>query len=799
MHLVNRAICLRGRAWVWQWLMVLLQLGAVCAHAQNGAIMIGSQSSYVLSRSFTMLDDPSAALTLNDILQTDTLARFKPVGQGAASTNFGSTNSAVWLRVELQSGPGTPAHWLLEVDNPPLDQVDVYLSNVRGGYDHQAGGDSLPFTDRVIPHRNQVKPVDISPGTSSTLFLRVASQGTVSAPVTLWQPAALWQHDQRSYSIFSLYFGLLVGLLVYNLLLFLSVRDHAYLIYVFFVAFIGLSQAANSGLGAQYLWPQATWWNNNSINVAYCASGTFGVMFARSFLASRRKMPTLDRWMRVLMALWVAAIFTALFLPYKVASSTETWLALITVLTVVLAGGESIRRRHPGAQYFAYAWAALLTGVLTQTLHNYGLLPSNPFTANAILIGSALEMVLLSFALADRINVVRREKEMAQAQIVSEQAMVHALRQSQQHYLAVIEHLGEGMVVVQDQRIVFVNARATEILETSKEMIVAEGMAHRLQPDDRAAMGERARRRLARLDVPERCQVRLERAGKPVKWLECGETLVPWDGGQGLLIFFLDVTQRHQAEQDIRTTLDRQQELNDLRSRFVAMTSHEFRTPLASILSSQDLLKHYSDRLPENEKLELLAIIESGVHRMTRMLDRVLLLGKAEAHMLEFKPRLIDLKALCNDLVLEARNQQPNNNCQLVFDFAARFDTGWFDDKLLRHIFSNLLSNAIKYSPDGGAVRIRVFTQASETVFEVSDQGIGIPAEEIGHLFESFHRASNVGDIHGTGLGLAIVKNAVDLHGGTIQVTDNDGQGTRFTVRLRVSQTTPASGPDLQY
>ena len=273
-------------------------------------------------------------------------------------------------------------------------------------------------------------PLNLEPDTVSTLYLRVASQGNVSAPTTLWQPNALWKNDQKTYSIFSLYFGLLIGLVAYNLLLFLAVRDRAYLIYVAFAAFVGLSQAANAGLGAQFLWPDALWWNNKSINVAYAVSGTFGVWFARTFLSSRQKLPRLDRLMRWQVWLWAATIFMTLLLPHRVAVLAVTGLALVGVLTIVLAGAVSIWHRHPGAQYFGLAWGAFLSGIVILSVHNYGMLPSNPFTANAMLIGSALEMVLLSFALADRINVTRMEKEAAQAQVASEHAVVLALRQS---------------------------------------------------------------------------------------------------------------------------------------------------------------------------------------------------------------------------------------------------------------------------------------------------------------------------------------------------------------------------------
>ena len=196
------------------------------------------------------------------------------------------------------------------------------------------------------------------------------------------------------------------------------------------------------------------------------------------------------------------------------------------------------------------------------------------------------------------------------------------------------------------------------------------------------------------------------------------------------------------------------------------MTSHEFRTPLTAILSAAELLRDYGERMQQDQKAEVLAGIGEGVQRMTRMLDRVLLLGKAEAHMLEFKPGRLDLEAVCRDLVEQAQRHPDRGNCSVVLHCGDLPEEGQYDEKLLRHIFENLLSNALKYSPQGGEVRFHVSVRAGETVFEVSDQGIGIPAEEIDHLFESFHRASNVGAIAGTGLGLAIVKQAVDFEHG---------------------------------
>jgi PAS domain S-box-containing protein len=276
----------------------------------------------------------------------------------------------------------------------------------------------------------------------------------------------------------------------------------------------------------------------------------------------------------------------------------------------------------------------------------------------------------------------------------------------------------------------------------------------------------------------------LRKNGDVIWVLLAGRCVEGLDPDAGVIWTLLDVTARRRAEDDIREALERQRELNVLRSRFVAMTSHEFRTPLASILSSAELLRYYSERVSPKERGELLQSIEAGVQRMTQMLDRILLIGKAEADMLEFKPQPLDLRALCEQLVKDAGLQHPLAKSSIVLDWQLQNTTGNFDEKLCRHIFSNLLSNALKYSPQGGTVRWCVQPEQERTLFAVRDEGIGIPADELHHLFDSFHRASNVGAIAGTGLGLSIVKKSVELHGGSITVSSALGEGTCFTVVL---------------
>ena len=251
-----------------------------------------------------------------------------------------------------------------------------------------------------------------------------------------------------------------------------------------------------------------------------------------------------------------------------------------------------------------------------------------------------------------------------------------------------------------------------------------------------------------------------------------------------------DALQRNHMEdkQRFELAMAQQMEINTLKSTFVSMTTHEFRTPLTTIMSSQELLRHYGDRMTPQDRGETFDSIASAVQRMVAMLDQVLTIGKADAKLLEFLPKPMNLRLLCSQLRDEVLAGQIADDSELDRALALTVDIGddmvLADEKLLRHILGNLLSNAIKYSPGGQGVRFTVLRDAKGLVFEVHDQGIGIPPEELPRLFGNFHRANNVGNIPGTGLGLTIVKRAVESHGGSIAVDSELGRGTRFRVCL---------------
>lgn len=251
-----------------------------------------------------------------------------------------------------------------------------------------------------------------------------------------------------------------------------------------------------------------------------------------------------------------------------------------------------------------------------------------------------------------------------------------------------------------------------------------------------------------------------------------------------------EITQRQRAQADLGKALSAERELGELKSRFVSMVSHEFRTPLGIIMSSAEILQSYQDRLPTQQRNEHLNDIFHSTRRMGDLIEEVLLLSRVEAGRLGCKPEAMDLGELCrklSDETLSATQQR----CPIILKENGSFKNARADEALLRHIFSNLLSNAVKYSAPGTPVEFSVDRQSTDVLFLIRDRGIGVPESDAKLLFQPFHRARNVGETPGSGLGLVIVQRCVDLHGGTIKVESTEGVGTSVTVRLRLFEEVP--------
>jgi len=262
---------------------------------------------------------------------------------------------------------------------------------------------------------------------------------------------------------------------------------------------------------------------------------------------------------------------------------------------------------------------------------------------------------------------------------------------------------------------------------------------------------------------------------------------------------------KHEAEKATQAALERERELNCLKSNFIEVVSHEFRNPLSAILLALDLLEHQNRQLTVEKKQVYLQRARVAVGRMMHLLEEVLVVSQVEAGKLTYNPAPMLVEAFCRQLVADfqlAIDAKGNSRHTIVFTpIGGAVDRPLFhnlDENLLHHILTNLLSNAIKYSPHGGSVNFKLIYAANAITFQIRDCGIGIPKSDFDQLFNRFHRASNAKTIPGTGLGLSIAKQCVDVHHGNITVQSAVGIGTTFTVTLPllVDGTPHAKGDD---
>ncbi len=248
-----------------------------------------------------------------------------------------------------------------------------------------------------------------------------------------------------------------------------------------------------------------------------------------------------------------------------------------------------------------------------------------------------------------------------------------------------------------------------------------------------------------------------------------------------------EIARRQGLENELRLALEKERELNELKTRIITTVSHEYRTPLTTILSSADLLEHYDSRLTPEKKQKHFQRIQLSIKYLTKLVEDMLIVQQAETGTLEFNPMSLDIeqvaRKMVNEFQLSSANQHP-----IFLEFHGNCTNVNLDEKLLQLILSNLLSNAIKFSPDKNPVRLELRCEPSQIVIHISDGGIGILPAEKTRLFNPFFRGSNIGVTPGVGLGLVIVKQCVDLHGGEIFIESEVGKGTTFTVTLPLQQ-----------
>lgn len=370
-----------------------------------------STRGLTLSRGVEVFEDINGDATISDVSSPAMSDSFKPLR--TESLNAGFSSSAFWLRVDLLYRPrDARVHrdWLLELAYPPLDYVDFYLPDVDGTQKLAwQTGDMLPFHSRQIKQNNYLFELPLLPGQSKTVYLRVKSSSSMQVPLALWSTSAYLEEQPSRLYVLGVLFGVLLVMLIYNLCIYVGVRDPSYLYYVLYIAPFALYQISLNGIGVEFLWPENPWLANLAPVFLLMLSILFACQFSRSFLQTRTIGLWLDRSLVLLMV--AAGLIMALSLVPNFGLALRLSGAVVLTFTVMVfvAGITAMVHKVPIAFYFVVAWTAFLLGSSIHVAMMMGYLPHSFFTMYANQIGSALEAALLSMALAARINQSRQE------------------------------------------------------------------------------------------------------------------------------------------------------------------------------------------------------------------------------------------------------------------------------------------------------------------------------------------------------------------------------------------------------
>lgn len=683
-------------------LRLLMLLGMLCwiARAEAAALDVGdsaqTQVEFVsLASYFAVLEDPSQQLSLDDVRRPEMAEQFKQDTQRKTDLNFGQTQSAIWLRLQLKNSSDQPTEHLLQLAYASYLDIQFYTPAGAQGYTAVQTGRTLPFAERPYPNRFFVFPVSVAAHSEKEVYLRIRSIA-VTLPAKLWQAGAFHRHERTDYAQQTAYFGSALAMFLFNLFLFVMLRERMYLWYLTAQCCVVLTIAEQSGLAKEYLWPNAPGWSLVAINIGYMLSVAALMTFMRRMLDTPKTMPRVDYGLRLLSAILVCSV--GMTVDTEHFGSVVTWLTLIGLCAMLGTGVYGVLLRLRSAYFFGVAFSVLLVSGAAYAMRNLSLLAGNPFIAQALQIGSALEMIILALALADRFLQIRLENVRVHKDALAAQTQLVEVLKSSERQL--------------EQR---VTERTGELSSALNNLQAAQ--ARLVESERRATEGE------------------------------------------------------HKALEALAA-----------QQQFIAMVSHEIRSPLAVIDNSAQVLAKKVEAHGDSKLATLVARIHRGTVRLTQFLDTCMTQDRLRDVGLLLKPNALDAMAL----TLSAREnaQQLTEQHRILADVQPELPPLQADEALLRILLANLLSNALKYSEFGSEILLRVSYVRDRHIFEVTDQGCGIPEDEMPYLFQKYRRGRLAAGKPGAGLGLALCWQIVQLHGAHIQVDSTQGHGTRVVVEF---------------
>lgn len=681
---------------------------------------------HLIGKELLYVEDKTNSQQLSDIIARKD---FQLVGKDVA--NFQVSPSTFWLRFTIRNN-SSANNYQLVVKQPLLDYADFYYP-ADGGYKEIQAGERFPYKQRLHDHAiNFTYDLDIPTGEEKTYYLKVKSSEQILVPIEITSTQSVVSDLVNRNVGFGIYCGIILVMFLYNLFVFYSTRDRSYVYYVLHTLFVGLTQASIQGFTYKFLWPDSPWFANYSVFIFTCLVSIVGVQFLIEFMQLKQ---------RARKAYITLKIFQAIYLVYAVVSAAGVYepvygaiLSTQSIIALYILGLSIylIRKGYGEAKFYLIAWSSLMLGIIIYVTKDFGLLPYNNFTANSLLFGSAAEVTLLSFALADKINIYKADKEKSQ------ETTLNALQENERL-------LNEQNVMLEtkvNERTLELQASNEELNKTLQELKDAEMQL--VESEKMASLGQLTAGIAHEINNPINF---VTSNVKPLK-------------------------------RDVEMMIDMLNQVEEIG--LADVPSDEKRKKIDALKQDYDY-----DYL-KSEIDYLLKGINEGSTRTAEIVKGLRVFSRLDEDDLK--------KANINeglDSTLIIINNQLDNKIEIVKEYGNIPLVECYPGKL-NQVFLNIISNALhavksKFPGEPGGV-LTIGTTNDEQFVRISlkDNGTGMDEKTQKKLFEPFFTTKDVGE--GTGLGMSIAYNTIKKHNGNIKVNSELGVGTEFILEIPIVQ-----------
>lgn len=687
-------------------------------HAQAPVVFNGEKQLIVEQCAF--VKDPGGNETLQSIR-----AKFSSGQSIKGELNLDHTDDIIWIKCVLQNHSEI-SELTLNLENPLIDSVDFYL--VKDSFiSLQHIYINEPVSNREFRSTNFTFPYTLEPNHQAEIYLRIRNTELMLLPVSVSTMEMTHEENEKRDLIYGIFIGVILVMIFYNLFVFFSTRDQSYFYYVLYILFIGVAQITMSGHTLYILFGNHAGLFKYFIIIFPALSGVFAVVFIRIFLRTREAEPLLDKGLLLILILYALAGFARISGWFHVSSRMMDLVGVPGGILVYITAIRIYRKGLKSAVYFLIAWSIFLVGVLMFVLRNLNVLPFNNITSYMMPFGAAIEVALLSFALADKINTLQAQKREKDKEIL--EAALENERLIREQNIMLEQKVTERTLDLANSNNQLSTA-LTNLKDTQSQLVEQEKMA---------SLGQLTAGIAHEINNP------INFVTSNINPLKRDLTMLKELFGQ---VEELCVSDKH---------VDEKQKI------------------------IQQLKEDIDYEYLQEEMSFLIKGIDDGAHRTAEIVKGL----RIFAHSDEDSMQQVDLVEGINSALIILNNQLGKIVIKQNFDAARNIDC--YPGKL-NQVFLNLLSNAIYAiktrfgEASGGEIIISSLSDNDYIYLKIADNGCGMSEEVQRKIYEPFFTTKPVGD--GTGLGMSIVFKTIEIHKGTITITSKEGEGSTFEIKL---------------